>query len=180
MGHEFHELTRIKFSTASDGFTAARGCADWGFTDEREAALPIVREILRALLSEFSRRTRPEFCTLEAPLECGSLLPPWFGAERGEESFRVKAQSSSEPLHACFVNQTCARHVWVAGPPAVRVPLPPQRGGRKLRLLIIISLARLILPARMSPRSKWIFSAFGAGLINAQRLECRVAWPSRP
>ncbi len=111
MGHEFHELTRIKFSTASDGFTAARGCADWGFTDEREAALPIVREILRALLSEFNRRTRPEFCTLEAPLECGSLLPPWFGAERGEESFRVKAQSSSEPLHACFVNQTCARHV---------------------------------------------------------------------
>ena len=177
MGHEFHELTRIKFSTASDGFTAARGCADWGFTDEREAALPIVREILRALLSEFNRRTRPEFCTLEAPLECGSLLPPWFGAE---ESCRVKAQSSSEPLHACFVNQTCARHVWVAGPPAVRVPLPPQRGGRKLRLLIIISLARLILPARVSPRSKWIFSAFGAGLINAQRLECRVAWPSRP
>ena len=59
MGHEFHELTRIKFSTASDGFTAARGCADWGFTDEREAALPIVREILRALLSEFNRRTRP-------------------------------------------------------------------------------------------------------------------------
>jgi len=107
MGHEFHELTRIKFSTASDGFTAARGCADWGFTDEREAALPIVREILRALLSEFSRRTRPEFCTLEAPLECGSLLPPWFGAERGEESFRVKAQSSSEP----YTHVSLIRHV---------------------------------------------------------------------
>src|SRR5436190_23286757 len=175
-----HELTRIKFSTASDGFTAARRCADWGFTDEREAALPIVREILRALLSEFSRRTRPEFCTLEARLECGSLLPPWFGAERGEESFRVKAQSSSEP----YTHVSLIRHVpgtfGSQGPPAVRVPLPPQRGGRKLRLLIIISLARLFLPARVSPRSKWIFSAFGAGLINAQRLECRVAWPSRP
>ena len=83
-----------------------------------KAALPIVREILRALLSEFNRRTRPsrwkvplkwksEFCTLEAPLECGSLLPPWFGAERGEESFRVKAQSSSEP----YTHVSLIRHV---------------------------------------------------------------------
>src|SRR5437899_5020910 len=33
------------------------------------------------------------FCTLEAPLECGSLLPPWLGAERCEASFACQGAS---------------------------------------------------------------------------------------